>query len=317
MKILVFIQDIDNKINSISLEALVPAQKIKNETNGEVHAVLFNSSGLAEELKAYNLDSIIVANEEILNTYNPLHYLKALNDIYDSIKPDLIFFGHSYETRDWVPRLSAKLDVPFISDCTNCQVSDNAIHVTRPIYQAKLNQVIKVKANQAIISFQAGSFSIENIESGTSNPNTISADLSEVKSTIRPEEKFSETSGGVDLSTAEIIVSIGRGIGKEENIPLAQSLADKLNAQVGSSRPVVDAGWLDHSRQIGSSGQTVSPKLYFSIGVSGAIQHLVGMKGSKNIIAINKDANAPIFEIADYAVIGDLLEIIPKLIEKI
>ena len=157
----------------------------------------------------------------------------------------------------------------------------------------------------------------ENIESGTSNANIISTDLSEVKSIIRPEEKFSETSGGVDLSTAEIIVSIGRGIGKEENIPIAQSLADKLNAQVGSSRPVVDAGWLDHSRQIGSSGQTVSPKLYFSLGVSGAIQHLVGMKSSKNIIAINKDPNAPIFEIADYAVVGDLFEIIPKLTENL
>ena len=126
-----------------------------------------------------------------------------------------------------------------------------------------------------------------------------------------------ESSGGVDLSSAEFIVSVGRGIGKEENIPIAQNLADKINAQIGSSRPVVDAGWLDHSRHIGSSGQVVSPKLYFALGISGAIQHLVGMKGSKQIIAINKDKNAPIFEIADYAVVGDLLEIIPKLTDNL
>ena len=130
-------------------------------------------------------------------------------------------------------------------------------------------------------------------------------------------EKFQESAGGVDLTTTDYIVSIGRGIGKEENIPLANELANKINAQIGASRPVVDAGWLDHSIQIGSSGQTVSPKLYFALGISGAIQHLVGMKGSKQIIAINKDKNAPIFEIADYAVIGDLLEIIPKLTENL
>ena len=159
--------------------------------------------------------------------------------------------------------------------------------------------------------------SCSNLESGESTIENISIDLSTTKITIRPGEKFKETAEGVDLTAAEIIISVGRGISKEENIPVAESLANKLNAQIGASRPVVDAGWLDHSRQIGSSGQTVSPKLYFSIGVSGAIQHLVGMKGSKNIIAINKDSNAPIFEIADYAIIGDLLEIVPKLIEKI
>jgi len=155
------------------------------------------------------------------------------------------------------------------------------------------------------------------LELGSTTINNFSVDLSSVKDLIKPEEKFQESSGGVDLTSADYIVSIGRGISKEENIPLARALADKINAQIGSSRPVVDAGWLDHSRQIGSSGQTVSPKLYFALGISGAIQHLVGMKGSKQIIAINKDSNAPIFEIADYAVIGDLLEIIPKLTENL
>ena len=144
-----------------------------------------------------------------------------------------------------------------------------------------------------------------------------SLDLSDVNLTIRPADRFKESADGVDLSATEVIVSIGRGLAKEENIPLAKSLAEKLNAQIGASRPVVDAGWLDHSYQIGSSGQTVSPKLYLAVGISGAIQHLVGMKGSKNIMAINKDPNAPIFEISDYAVIGDIFEILPKLIEQL
>ena len=172
-------------------------------------------------------------------------------------------------------------------------------------------------SKKIILSFQAGSFSVDNIEAGNSTIETKNIDLSSVNKSITSDEKFQESAGGIDLTSAEYIVSVGRGIGKEENIPLAENLAKKINAQIGSSRPIVDAGWLDHSRQIGSSGQTVSPKLYFALGISGAIQHLVGMKGSKNIIAINKDSNAPIFEIADYAVIGDVLEILPKLTEKL
>ena len=144
----------------------------------------------------------------------------------------------------------------------------------------------------------------------------MSFDLS-LDLTVRPGERFKDSEDGVDLSNAEVIVSIGRGVGKVENIDMVKSLAEKLNAQIGASRPVVDAGWLDHSYQIGSSGQTVSPKLYISVGISGAIQHLVGMKGAKSIIAINKDPNAPIFEISDYAVLGDIFEILPKLLEEL
>jgi electron transfer flavoprotein alpha subunit len=183
------------------------------------------------------------------------------------------------------------------------------------IYQAKLNEKIKLN-NQGIVSFQAGSYSSENIIEGSCSIEEKSLDL-QLDLTVRPGERFKESAEGVDLSNAEVIVSIGRGVGKIENVELVKSLAEKLNAQIGASRPVVDAGWLDHSYQIGSSGQTVSPKLYLAVGISGAIQHLVGMKGAKNIIAINKDPNAPIFEISDYAVLGDIFEILPKLIEEL
>ena len=315
MKIITFIESTTEKIHPVSLESLVASQKLKNDSNGEIHCVIFNQK-LAEQLIQYNVDSVIVVNDNNLTNYSPLYFLEALNQIVAQIDPNIIIFGHTYETRDWVPRLSARLDIPFISDCTDFKYSDH-IKLIRPIYQAKLTQKLSLTSNKAIISFQAGSYSIDDLELGNCQLNNMEVNLSSVINSVQPGEKFQESSGGVDLTAAEYIVSIGRGISKKENIPIAEKLAEKINAQIGSSRPVVDAGWLDHSRQIGSSGQTVSPKLYFALGISGAIQHLVGMKGSKQIIAINKDSNAPIFEIADYAVIGDLLEIIPKLTENL
>ena len=314
MKILCFIQTLESKANNNSLESLCAAQNISKNNNAELHAVVFDKN-VAEQLKGYELNSVIYINNQEVNSYNPEYYLKSLELLNDEYNPDLMIFGHSYETRDWVPRLSARLDKAFVSDCINVEFNSD-LHFIRPIYQAKLNEKIKLN-NQGIISFQAGSYSSENITSGSSDIDEKTLDLSNMDLQINPGERFKESSDGVDLSNAEVIVSIGRGVGKIENIELVKSLAEKLNAQIGASRPVVDAGWLDHSYQIGSSGQTVSPKLYLAVGISGAIQHLVGMKGSKNIIAINKDPNAPIFEISDYAILGDIFEILPKLIEQL
>jgi electron transfer flavoprotein alpha subunit len=313
MKILCFIQTLDGKANNNSLESLFAAQEISKNNNAEVHAVVFNKD-VATKLSSYKLNSVIYINNSELETYNPEYYLKSLELLNNELNPDLLIFGHSYETRDWVPRLSARLDKAFVSDCVNVQFESD-LHFIRPIYQAKLNEKIKLN-NQGIISFQAGSYSSENIIEGSCSIEEMSLDL-QIDLTVRPGERFKESAEGVDLSNAEVIVSIGRGVGKIENVELVKSLAEKLNAQIGASRPVVDAGWLDHSYQIGSSGQTVSPKLYLAVGISGAIQHLVGMKGAKNIIAINKDPNAPIFEISDYAILGDIFEILPKLIEEL
>ena len=313
MKILCFIQTLDGNANNNSLESLFAAQEISKNNNAEVHAVVFNKD-VATKLSSYNLNSVIYINNSELETYNPEYYLKSLELLNNELNPDLMVFGHTYETRDWVPRLSARLDKAFVSDCVKVQFESN-LHFIRPIYQAKLNEKIKLN-NQGIVSFQAGSYSSENIIEGSCSIEEKSLDL-QIDLTVRPGERFKESAEGVDLSNAEVIVSIGRGVGKIENVDLVKSLAEKLNAQIGASRPVVDAGWLDHSYQIGSSGQTVSPKLYLAVGISGAIQHLVGMKGAKNIIAINKDPNAPIFEISDYAVLGDIFEILPKLIEEL
>tara|TARA_Y100000590_G_C15230721_1_gene829991 strand:- start:46 stop:690 length:645 start_codon:yes stop_codon:yes gene_type:complete len=210
-----------------------------------------------------------------------------------------------------MPRVSAKLDIPFIPDIIS--LSDEGF--VKQVLNAKLNASVSSESDQMILSFQSAAFNDEEMITGSSaiTPFDVELDVSSVRSTS--EEPFQEAAGDVDLENAELLVSVGRGIEKEENVHLAFDLAEVIGAEVSASRPVVDSGWVDSFRQVGSSGHNVAPKLYFSLGVSGAIQHVVGMKGSKNIIAINKDPEAPIFELSDYAIVGDVLEIVPKLIE--
>lgn len=311
MKILTYIQSNEQKINPISLESLVASQQIKSQKGGEVYAVTF-SSHIANQLSNYELDGIICIEDNNLKDYSPLHYIEAFNQLQSTHNPDLFIFGHTYETRDWVPRLSARINSAFISDCIGMEL-DNDIKFTRSLYQNKINVDLKSNSKTTIVSFQSGAYKVDSLKSGNAEFLSETVDLNAVENTIVNGEKFKETDGEIDLTSADIIVSIGRGIGKEENIPMAQELAKHVGGQLASSRPVVDSGWVNHSLQIGSSGQVVSPKLYFALGISGAIQHVVGMKGSSCIMVINKDSNAPIFEIADYGIVGDLLEIIPKL----
>jgi len=315
MKLFVFIQHEEEKINSVSLEALQGAQEIAEKSGGNVSAVTFSPSA-GEKLTGYDLSEILVIENPQLTNYEPLYYVKAMEDALASESPDALVFGHSYETRDWVPRLSARLDIPFISDCIGFKY-DSELTLIRSVYQGKFNADVCVNSDKSIISFQSGAFKKDAIKSGSTSIRNVSVDLSDVNTSIQPGEKFQESESSVDLSQADVIVSVGRGIGKEENMSLARELASALKGQLASSRPVVDSGWLESYHQVGSSGQTVSPRLYLALGISGAIQHVVGMKGSKNIVVINKDHNAPIFEIADYGVVGDLFEIVPKLISAI
>ena len=315
MKILVYIQQNQGNVSSISLEALSGAQEIAAKTGGSVTAVTFNSKA-GKELTAYNLAEILVVEDENLNTYNSLHFVKAMKEVVIAESPNFIVFGHSYEARDWVPRLSARLDIPFLSDCSDYK-TDNHLTFVRSIYQGKFNSDWVFDEGSYIVSFQSGAFRADAIKAGTASIRNISVDLSNVTNSIKPGEPFQEAEQTVDLSQAKIIVSVGRGIGKEENLQLIYDLSKALGAEIASSRPVVDSGWLEPYHQVGSSGQTVVPKLYLALGISGAIQHVVGMKGSKNIVVINKDANAPLFEIADYGVVGDIFEIVPKLVSAI
>ena len=313
MNILIYIEDNDNKINSNSLESLKAAQEIKANKNGQIFAVTFNDN-IASELTKFDLDKVYAFNNSNLNDYSPMYFIKAMENLINEIRPDMIIFGHTYQTRDWVPRLSARLDIPFISDCTGIKIEDD-LKFVRQLYQGKVTADYTVSSFPLILSFQSGSFRADQITNGSSELDSSNIDFNDVINTIHPDEKFQESESEVDLTQSDVIVSIGRGIGKEENLPMVNELAEKLGGNVASSRPIVDSGWLEPYHQIGSSGQTVSPKLYIALGMSGAIQHVVGMKGSQNIVVINKDANAPFFELADYAVVGDILEILPKMIE--
>ena len=262
------------------------------------------------ELSGVDITEVITINHDLVSSYNADGYSDVVSEVIKSESPKTIVAGHSYQTRDFMPRVSAKLDIPFIPDIISM---DNGI--VKQVLNAKLNALVTTSADQVILSFQSAAFSEEAMVTGSCLTRSIEVNLDSSIVRSEAEEPFQEAAGGVDLESAELLVSIGRGIEKEENIQIAFDLAKALGAEVSASRPVVDSGWVEPFRQVGSSGQSVSPKLYFALGISGAIQHVVGMKGSENILAINKDSDAPIFEIADYAVVGDVLEIVPKLIE--
>ena len=311
MDILVVLEDSQGSLHRLSKEAIVGAQQL----GGSIAALAIgdNASEISNALSSYNLSEIITVEDELVSTYNADGYTEVVKQVIEKESPKIIVAGHTYQTRDFMPRVSAHLNIPFIPDIVS--LSDKGF--VKQVLNAKLNATISSNREQIILSFQSAAFNEENIQSGSCSSRyfDVILDASMIRSTS--EKPFQESLGDVDLESAELLVSIGRGIEKEENIPLAFDLAEVLGAEVSASRPVVDSGWVDSFRQVGSSGCNVAPKLYFSLGISGAIQHVVGMKGAKNILAINKDKDAPIFEIADYAVIGDILEIIPKLTESL
>ena len=311
MNILVIIEHKDGKMHRMSREAIVGAQKIE----GQITALVIGKDHeeVVNELLNYEIEKTIVVDHDLVPAYNADGYKEIVKQVFDSIDPKFIIAGHTYQSRDFMPRISAALDIPMLADLI---VVERDKYV-KQVMNSKLNASITSNQDKAILTFQSASFSEEDIIKGSNSLEKfkVTLDPSLIKS--KAENPFQETSSEVDLESADFIVSVGRGIEKEENKSIAFNLAQALGAEVSASRPVVDAGWLPSSRQVGSSGSTISPKLYFSLGVSGAIQHVVGMKGSKNILAINKDRDAPIFEISDYAVVGDVLEIVPKLVNKL
>ena len=318
--ILVVLENQRGKIHPFSIEALVAGQKFAKNLNCDLAVLCIGEK--VEELKSqaqnFKSSKLILAKHSLIDMYSADGYSKVLSDVITELSPKYVLFGHSYMVRDFVPRVSAKLNIPFVSDIISVDFNDGNPHFSKQVFNAKLATSIEISSDQALLSFQSAAFSNDDIEEGEPESEVdFNVQLSDNDIKSKSEPEFQESSTGVDLTAAELIVSVGRGIESEDNLPSMESLAKAMGAEVASSRPVVDMGWLPPYRQVGSSGQVVSPKLYFSCGVSGAIQHVVGMKGSKNILAINKDEDAPIFEIADYAVIGDVLEIVPKLTEEI
>ena len=308
MKSLVIIEHKNGVLHRMSREAISCAQKI----GGDITALVIgeNAESVSNELSNFEIEKTFIVNHELVPSYNVDGYKEIIEQVVDSISPNIIITGHTYQARDFMPRVSAALDIPFIPDIVELE---NSIYI-KQVLNSKLNASISSSSDRVLISFQSASYSEEDIIKGSSRSESFDVDLDSSSIKSKSDDPFQESASEVDLESAELIVSVGRGIEKEENKSIAFDLAKVIGAEVSASRPVVDAGWLPSSRQVGSSGSTISPKLYLSLGVSGAIQHVVGMKGSKNILAINKDPDAPIFEIADYAVVGDLLEIVPKLI---
>ena len=319
MDILVVLENNKGAIHRMSLEAIVAAQKLAAEQNlsNALLALGADTGALASAAAIYDTGEVLTVEHNLLSVYNSDGYAAALRQVIDQEKPSYVFFGHTYMVRDYVPKISAQLQRPFLCDVISLKTNDG-LSFAKQAFNAKLAADLGVASEGTIlVSFQSAAFNADLISSGSAEIREVAVELDEGMIKTTAEEPFQEEAGGVDLTAAEIIISVGRGIGQEENLPIAEALAQAIGGEISSSRPVVDSGWLPSFRQIGSSGQTVSPKLYFALGISGAIQHVVGMKGSKNIVAINKDAEAPIFELADYGVVGDLLEIVPKLTEAI
>ena len=306
MNILVVLEDNNGAIHRMSLEAIVAAQEISSKLKSKITVLAMgrNADALALEASKYELNEILKINSSSLNSYSSDGYAIAIEQIILENDFRYVFFGHTYLVRDYVPKISAKLMRPFLADNINMNISNGSIEFTKQTFNAKLLADIQTSDSGVyLVSFQSASFSSDDLRSGSSDIKKIDITIDETQIKNTYEEPFQESAGGVDLTSADIIVSVGRGIGEADNISIAKDLALALGGQLSSSRPVVDAGWLSPDHQVGSSGQSVSPKLYLALGISGAIQHVVGMKGSKNIVAINKDPEAPIFEIANLSLI--------------
>ena len=317
--ILVFIEHRDGVLNKTSLEAIAAAQSLASQLQQSVSAILLGSdvSALAQEIVGYDLAKVLCLNNAKLAKYTPDGYSEAMEHLIRQLDPQLVVMPHTYLVRDYAPKLAARFGKSLISDCIRAEVAGNSITFTRRIFLGKLDaDVVSDGEAPVFATFQSGAYRSDQAQKGSGAPvETMEVEVGEIR--MMPEEPFQEVKQAVDLSKAEIIIAIGRGIKGKENIALAEKLAAVLGGDIAASRPICDAEWLPIDRQIGSSGQTVAPKLYIALGISGAIQHLVGMKNSGTIVAINRDPEAPIFDIADYGIVGDLFEAVPVLTEEL
>lgn len=317
--VLVFIEHRDGVLNKTSLEAIAAAQGLASQLPQAVTAVIpgSNVDVLANDIAAYDLARVVTVTNSKLAEYTPDGYSDAMERVVRQLDPQLVVMPHTYLVRDFAPKLAARFKKSLISDCIRAQVSGSAITFTRRIFLGKLDaDVVSDGEPPVFATFQSGAYRPDQAKKGSGAPvEAMEVEVGEVRMT--PEAPFQEVKAAVDLSKADIIVAVGRGIKSKDNLALAEKLAEVLGADLAASRPICDAEWLPIDRQIGSSGQTVAPKLYVALGISGAIQHLVGMKNSGTIVAINKDPEAPIFDIADYGIVGDLFEAVPVLTEEI
>jgi len=323
MKILVITEQRDAKWNKTSFETLAAAQQIAKDTGSTlVGAVMGNGvAALADELAGKNVAEVLLIEHELLAAYTPDGFSVALAQAISQTSPDLVLLPHTYQVRDFAPKLAASLGKGMIGDCIAYRNENGRLTFVRQMFQGKTAADVSFTgAAPWFATFQAGAFRADLVAVHPSDKapvRKIAVELKPEQIRTKPMEMFREAKQAVDLTQAAIIVAVGRGIKAAENMALAEKLAKAIGGEIAASRPICDEGWLPMERQIGSSGQTVAPKLYLALGISGAIQHVVGMKGSRTIVAINKDQNAPIFEVADYGIVGDIFELIPALTEEL
>src|ERR1700690_4323948 len=322
MKILLITEQREGKFNKVSYETLAAAQQIVQQTKGTLTGLVIGKSiaPLADELAGSQLDEVLLVEHDLLDKYTPDGYSLALRQVVESTKPDLALLPHTYQVRDFAPKLAASLGKGMIGDCVAYRYENGKLIFVRQMFQGKTAaDVVFEGAAPWFASFQAGAFRADLVTQGASRApvTTVAIELKPEQIRTKPLELFREAKQAVDLTQSPILVAIGRGIKAPENIPLAEKLAKLLGGELAASRPIGDEGWLPMDRQIGSSGQTVAPKLYLALGISGAIQHVVGMKGSRTIAAINKHQNTPIFEVAYSGSVGDLFEIVPAIIAEL
>jgi len=320
--ILVFIEHKAGVANKSSIEAIAAAQKLGSELQQSVTAVVLGAevSALAQEIAAYDVEKVICGTNAKLADYTPDAYADGFEQIVKQVDPAFVFLTHTYQVRDFGPKLAARFGKGMISDCIRARVEGGKLGFTRRIFLGKLDaDVISDGEAPVFATFQTGAYRPDQAArsaGGSGAPvENVAVEIGDVR--MKPEAPFQEAKQAVDLTKADVIVAVGRGIKSKDNLPLVEKLAEALGGDIAASRPICDAEWLPIDRQIGSSGQTVAPKLYVALGISGAIQHLVGMKNSGTIVAINKDPEAPIFDIADYGIVGDLFEAVPVLTEEV
>jgi electron transfer flavoprotein alpha subunit len=320
--ILVVVEQREGKLNRVSWETLAAGQAIASEMGWILEAAVVggNVAALASEVAGKKVAKVYAIESPKLEPYTPDAFAAALKQFVASKQPKLVLMPHTYQVRDFVPKLATAMGRTAISDCTGYKKEGDKLLFSRQMFQGKFSADVSFTCEAPwFVTFQNGAFRGDKVDAGTNAApvETVSASIADGTIRNKPQEVFKEAKQAVDLTQAEIIVAVGRGIKEQKNIEIVKQLAEALGGEIAASRPICDSGWLPMDRQIGSSGQTVAPKLYLALGISGAIQHIVGMKGARTIIAVNKDSEAPIFEIADYAVVGNLFDLVPPLIEEV
>ena len=320
--ILVIVEQREGKLNRVSWETLTAGQAIAAETGWTLEAAVAGGTvgALASEVAGKKVAKVYAIENSKLEPYTPDAVVAALKQFIGAKQPKLVLMPHTYQVRDFVPKLATAMGRSVISDAIGYKKEGEKLLFTRQMFQGKFVADVSFAGEPPwFVTFQNGAFRGDKVEAGAGAApvETVAVDIADGVVRNKPQEVFKEAKQAVDLTQAEIIVAVGRGIKEQKNIEIAKQLAEALGAELAASRPICDSGWLPMDRQICSSGQTVAPKLYLALGISGAIQHIVGMKGARTIVAINKDSEAPIFEIADYAVVGNLFEIVPPLIEEL